>query len=378
MLKKNFVIFSVAIVFSFLLVEVISRLIIPTPLNPPPLLKVSPFIKNNYILQRRPFDFFHIPHSQYIQVIPKREIPYVINSFGFREREIDSNPPPNTKRLIVIGDSITEGHGVKMKNRFTDLLRDDAANTGWEIVNYAIQGGSLLHYAVNINRYLELSPSSVLIVLFDNDIWDDRRREEDYDKLKYIENPYVFKKNNFLSLFFRSRFIQLFYQAWNTYCIRPPLNEIEKIIYEHKVNPRARNELNTMSGIPRGQWPISPSLLDHQWSLSKPYFDYIIQKFQEKKIPVFISHFTDKKYGRKNNSWIYSYLLDKKIMAYANYNGLPFFSLLPIVTEYYKNKSYSFHDLQIPHDGHPTEKGHQLIASALKPWLIKNLKRIEH
>lgn len=374
--RKNLILLLVVIIFSFLLTEIVCRLILPNPLKPPKLLKIEPYKDNPYILKRR-FAFFHIPHSQYFQFISEKTINYTINSFGFREREINRTPQKNIKRLLIIGDSIAEGHGVQVEDRFSDLLQNDIESLGWEIVNCSIQGGSPLYYALNINRYLGLNPNAVLIILFDNDLFDDRSIEYEYDEFRYLENPYLFKKDNLLNFIFKSRFIQLLYQILNTYCYPPPLGEVEKIIYRNKSDFQAKKEWEIIKDIKNNKWPDSKLIFNHQWQLSLPYLGYIVKIFKEKEIPLFIVKFTDKNpCGLDTCAWQYSHMQDTKITIWAKENNLPFLSFMPILRNYYKY--HSPYGLGIPNDGHPTEKGHCLIAKFLKPWLIKNIKKVSN
>ncbi len=355
--------------------EIACRLILPNPLKPSQLLKIKPYEENPYVLQRRPFALFHIPHSHYIQSVAGKNINYAINSFGFREREIDQTPQKNTKRLLVIGDSITEGHGVQTQDRFTNLLQNSVKNLGWEIINCGMQGGSPLSYALNINRYLYLNPNAILIILFDNDLFDDRSIEHEYDKFRYLENPYLFKKNKPLSFIFKSRFLQLLYQILHTYCCPPPLGEVEKIIYNNKYDLQAQKEWEIIKEIKNNRWPDSSSILNYQWQLSQSYLDYIIKIFKRGEIPILIINFTDKNpYGSNINAWKYSCMQNIKITAWTKENDLPFLTFTPILKDYYQYHSPL--ELMIPNDGHPTEKGHRLIVKFLKPWLIRNIEEI--
>src|ERR1041385_2285125 len=48
--------------------------------------------------------------------------PVVKNHFGFREREFKTPKPPNTFRIMVLGDSLTWGVGIAPEQRYTYLL----------------------------------------------------------------------------------------------------------------------------------------------------------------------------------------------------------------------------------------------------------------
>ncbi len=50
------------------------------------------------------------------------DVPYKINSLGLREREVSRKIPPGTVRLLILGDSFTEGFGVKLEDAFVKIL----------------------------------------------------------------------------------------------------------------------------------------------------------------------------------------------------------------------------------------------------------------
>lgn len=49
-------------------------------------------------------------------------VPYKINSLGLRDREFAREIPPGTVRILMTGDSFTEGFGVKLESAFVKIL----------------------------------------------------------------------------------------------------------------------------------------------------------------------------------------------------------------------------------------------------------------
>ncbi|MHC4108469.1 MAG: SGNH/GDSL hydrolase family protein, partial [Planctomycetota bacterium] len=66
------------------------------------------------------------------------------NEAGFRERDFQTPKPPDTYRVVVLGDSITWGVGLSEDERYTRLaeqqLRDRFSHRRIEILNFGLRG----------------------------------------------------------------------------------------------------------------------------------------------------------------------------------------------------------------------------------------------
>lgn len=98
-----------------------------------------------------------LPDRQYLW--KGREFSYLIksNSKGFRDREFSFEIPSGKKRIIVLGDSFTFGHGVENDEAYPKVLeRQLAARGPFEVINAGIPANSLSDY---IRLVKELSGS---------------------------------------------------------------------------------------------------------------------------------------------------------------------------------------------------------------------------
>jgi lysophospholipase L1-like esterase len=103
---------------------------------------------------------------------------YAINSLGLRDREVSRAKPPGTRRILLLGDSFTEGNGVEAAETFAARLQAlvDAAGTGgrWEVINAGVGSYSpLLEYLYLKNGGLDLGPDLVILNLDLSDVYDD-------------------------------------------------------------------------------------------------------------------------------------------------------------------------------------------------------------
>ena len=108
-------------------------------------------------------------------VVTYRGIPVAINSIGLRDDEVQSPKPPNTLRVLGLGDSTMWGWGVFGNEGYLEVLEDElqwmvGAQEQVEVVNAAVPG----YMAVQEAATLELlgprvEPDAVVIQYDQND-----------------------------------------------------------------------------------------------------------------------------------------------------------------------------------------------------------------
>lgn len=119
-----------------------------------------------------------IPNARGRQKTTEFDAVYAINAFGLRSPEIAATKPAGVKRLLLLGDSFTEGVGVQASETYARHLQ--AALDGvrgserWEVINAVVASYSpLLEYLFLKNRGLTLDPDVVILALDLSDFFDD-------------------------------------------------------------------------------------------------------------------------------------------------------------------------------------------------------------
>ena len=94
-----------------------------------------------------------------------RDVPIRINSLGFRDDEPD---PAARRRVIVLGDSIAFGAGVRAQDRFSDVLEQMLDRTGppVDVVDWGINGTETNHQRLLYDRLADTLAHDVVLVAF--------------------------------------------------------------------------------------------------------------------------------------------------------------------------------------------------------------------
>jgi lysophospholipase L1-like esterase len=102
--------------------------------------------------------------------------PVRINDRGLRREEnTPERKPAGTRRVLVLGDSLTFGIGVPNDELFTDQIerRLRAGGAPIDVLNAAVPGYSSDHHLVYLRgRAFDLEPDAILVVICGNDIDD--------------------------------------------------------------------------------------------------------------------------------------------------------------------------------------------------------------
>jgi len=154
---------AISVVLSLLLAEFLVRIVAPqdigTVLN---IYQFDPDLK--YKLQ---------PNVSVYQVAPEFTVEYITNSHGFRDKDYETRKPSGTCRLLIVGDSISIGHGLEQESVYGHLLEqmlnDKSADTDggrWEVINTSVGGYQFYMYVEAIRRYAPKFDADIVMIGF--------------------------------------------------------------------------------------------------------------------------------------------------------------------------------------------------------------------
>lgn len=96
-----------------------------------------------------------------------------LNVYGFRGRDFAIDPSPGQRRILLIGDSVTEGMGAPDSATIACQLERLLARDGdrAEVINLGVIAATLNHTMVLARDAIPLlRPTDVVIVLYANDL----------------------------------------------------------------------------------------------------------------------------------------------------------------------------------------------------------------
>jgi len=195
---KNGLLFLVVLL---ILQEIILRIVFPIP-------ELSNFDRANYIPgTEKGLTFPFYRNSKWIwesELDTNYQFEHELNRYGFRDEEWKIEKPSGKKRMLVIGDSFTEGIMAEQDQMIKSGFKQKDSEDHYEILNLGIMG-------VGMNSYLKITadaisifkPDLVCLLLYSNDLTD--------KKPIIPENQLIAKK----FIFFTPRLIEVYRQIKN-------------------------------------------------------------------------------------------------------------------------------------------------------------------
>jgi hypothetical protein len=105
-------------------------------------------------------------------------VPVRINNLGFRdERDYQFAKSPQTFRILILGDSVTFGHGAvySYPQLLENLLRQWRPDVDWQVWNAGVPGYNTTQELAHLLEIgPEVRPDLVIVGFFDNDIIDNQ------------------------------------------------------------------------------------------------------------------------------------------------------------------------------------------------------------
>lgn len=147
-----------------------------------------------------------IPNSECYVSAKEWNVTYKINSHGWRDYEHTWGKPKDTYRILIIGDSFTEGQGVEIKQTYGKLLESefkDQSDKKVEVITAGMAGWSPLPEYLYLGKYgLSYHPDLVILTFNTTDFRDEYFHESiltsDAKELlsDSLFNSQIFSKND--------------------------------------------------------------------------------------------------------------------------------------------------------------------------------------
>ena len=334
--------------------------------------------------RRADFELHHslVPNSKGRSITREWDVKYSINSFGLRDKEYPPQKDKNTFRILILGDSFTEGYGVEDDEVFAELLEKklDASQKErkYEIINGGVASYSpLLEYLFLVKRGLSLDPDMVILFYDFSDICDD----DEYEVLSsFDENTDVpvncapVKVVRAYSSNSLERFL-IRHSAFYLYLEKKINNELYKIRDPEKYKRTAKHmKKERYIFFREGQEAVTFEL----WKRNEKYLTMIQKLLAEKGVAFILVSYPyavevngeEWSEGRIHSDFEKDRLYDEpKVVGYlekfAERTKTPFINL------YDDLRLSEKHPLYYPFDGHFTPNGHEVVADSMYKRLIE-------
>lgn len=331
-----------------------------------------------------------------------------INQHGYRDRARTVNKPPNTYRVAVLGDSITEARQVAMQQTFTALAEEElnrhrcCEGRAVEVLNFGIPGyGTAQELLLLRERVWQFSPDLLVLQFYSgNDLFNNHRALNISTPEKA---PYFLLRNDKLELDDRFRQGQTFDPLY----IRlkglgaDALNHSVLLQLMYKLNRQRaqRQELTRLQAAgtsardPQAPPPeyqrylayLPPTLpaMSEAWQVTEALLTAFAAEARAHHVPLLLllaptTHqihpdpAAQAAYRAQYHIESLEYA-DERIEQHARAQGMPVLRLVqPLLAEARRTGSYlaGFANTA-PNEGHYNERGHIVIANALVPVICE-------
>lgn len=336
----------------------------------------------------------HAPNSKFVYESAfnhEFSITRKTNSLGLVGEQISTKKQGNTFRILILGDSFTEGLHVREGTNFCEqlqfLLNKNifCKTKAFQVINAGVSGGSPISEFIFFKRELvKLSPDIVILQMFTNDIFEDNKAAA----MSVLDNTGLPIKIN---KFFTNE------NKLNTQTFNQD-SQLQELIY--KIKKSIFNNSAFFQCVTRSQKKFLKKSPSNKKMNAMPEFNDDNQFFiiQDDNLLFKDKNFRDKALGRtekyilairdlaiKNNAKFFiflippekqlslehysehtsyfrtrpSFYLNEELKEFSNNEQIEYLDLLPIF-EKNKNKGLYYNM-----DGHIKENGHTIVAEAL-------------
>ena len=356
---QNLAILIVSLLILFLILEGAVRIVSPRTLA---LFEPDPVVGQ-----------IHIPNKRAMVVGHEYGHEVQINSHGFNDREYPYEKPDGTFRIIVLGDSFTEGFQVPLEDTFQEVLEGKLNQRGdqnYEVISLGVSAfGTGQEYLMLKNYGLKYEPDLVMVLMNEHDV------ETNTPKLhKYPHIPYFSLEGGELAL--------NPFEPFERGALRKLLGEHSQ--FAHFMFGRLkRATLTEETAIPYNAYVYETGEYGQEWEeawqITKALFlaideesknkdaDFLLVKLVN-RVQLNPSEFENqlKKYsGSEDFNWDLE-KPEKILREFTSENDINYLELLPGFKEKYTQPT----DFHYQLDAHWNENGHALAADLIYEKLV--------
>jgi lysophospholipase L1-like esterase len=318
------------------------------------------------------------PDWQGDHIVEGHIVPVVINPQGFRRSQaVSVEKPPNVRRIILIGDSVTAGFEVPAEKTFAALLEKKLNERGsqkYEVLNAGVRGYGTDQCELWLRREgVKYQPDVVVYVFCHNDLFDNlNKKNKPYYTLQgdqielHLPNTARLRKAQFVlkNLYLR-RLIRRFHDRQRQGdAIVGRMETAEERRRRSEWFHKVRNmDMNTP------EWQLMSRLIKRMNATCRQHGAkfYVTSGVVIFEVDDDILHQMG---GDRQRDGEDPYRFRERLLTICRPEGIPYVDALHVFAQHYR----AHHEnLWWKADNHYNEKGHALMAQVLYNALSKDL-----
>ena len=303
---------------------------------------------------RQPHDFYHHELVPNLSNLTINWGPYYYkistNSLGFRDSEPRVIKKKSEKhRILLMGDSFTEGLGVSWKDSFAGIIQNGLMHKNIDVLNAGTIGYSPKLYLLKTDYLINYQNIKIdqLLVFIDRSDIDNEHLYEDYNsnsKSIYASLLQKLSKNSFFL---------------------GKMRQPTQLNYNNQGVPFSLNLKKNYKPI-KGDWSVDNKKVEKGFNLATKNILNLLKICKENNIKMTIIIYPwQRDIGKKN-------LQERVWRGFSIKNNINLISLFNIFDDVCKKNGQNCKNLFIPSDVHWSPKGHEIVANELLKYLNKD------
>jgi hypothetical protein len=328
-----------------------------------------------------------IPNAKGHYKTPEFNTEYTINSLGLRDYEFPAEKPAGTFRILMVGDSFTEGDGVEANETFSKVLErhlgPKLSSEKFQVINAGCGGYSpILEYLYLKTSGITAHPDLVILFYDLSDVFDDidftriARLDADGVPMGVSPGPTVKPEGAAKGVFVGIKdFFKEHTRLYNFIRLRID-RYLEGAKHEGKALGDIRKDKYAML---RENYPVAD---DSELALSYKYILLIRDMLRERGIDFWVCVYpygmqaSPREYVEGRKFWgfkpdtVYSTRPQSFMEGFCGRNGIRSINMC----DEFRARAKVVHPLYLNFNGHWTSQGHVVAADVLERELLPYLK----
>lgn len=329
-------------------------------------LRVLKIQSDNFIKQDPVLGWTHLANKEGYSVSKEFRVKRRLNKDGFIGRDFSYIKKEDTYRIVIAGDSLTEGFQVNEADTYSALIESKINNAGLdkkvEVLNMGVAGyGTQKELYVIEKKGLKFDPDLLIMAFFIGNDFTDNVSENIDRKAKFT----AFQEfENNIKLFLRNHSA-----AWRFILQQKSRNKFFNY-FKNRNNSTVQNSITIDPLSEREYSKETQKMINRSKELLLSFKKLADENKKDHLVLILPS--AGQIYSKGDDNF-YVEKINEVLKDYFQSQKIKYVDLLPEFKNYYKLKPKT--PLYLPIDGHPSKNGHLVISERVVDYLKKLLNK---